>query len=507
MACWCKGSCPLIRAPGQKIARRQFPQAEHDLKLILLDSPLCIEANLALAEIFTNTNRAADAMHHIARAEKTAGELTPAIALKRAHAQRNQTKLSPAIGSFRVAMRDNVTAQPVAAMLETMVAADAPEDEKTEVAAAALAQFPDSIEVRNAAAQAAAARKDFGEAVRLLMRPTVRPLDLLDRGRYQDRLGAHEAAWMDWQTARAKLRESAGLAFDRTGFDNMVGALKAMAQKRRLGPVNKAPALGVHSYQRPIFITGFPRSGTTVFETALASHPLIVAGDELPFIHEVMRLAPAVFNTDATYPSVLAASRYGDVAPGMTLLRDWYLHRALGRVPFETKLGAKFFTDKMCVNELHIPLILALFPSSPVFYMRRHPLDIVVSNFSYNFNIAWHCSATLWSIAYAYQQIDSVLQIYKKLFPGKIHEIRYEDFVRDIGGTMGAAQKIVDVPIDDACLNFHKSDRFARTASHRQVKEPLYDRSVGRWKAYEKFLEPVKAMLAPICEREGYEIQ
>lgn len=501
MACWCKGKCPLIRGINQKIARRQYPQAEHDLKIALADSPSCVEANMALGEIFTNTNRASDAMVHFARATKTAGEVTPAAAFKIGMALRNQTRLHDAILSFETAMYgDPENPLPVAALIETRVAAGVHVGDA--YARTMLDIFPASPEIHNAVAEVAGAEKNWDAAIRHLEFSGARPVDIFNRGRYKDRKGDHDGAWLDWQAARQKLH-AGGLAFNKAEFDRTIGDLKSFAQRSRLKKL-PAPLFPDHSWT-PIFITGFPRSGTTVFEAALASHPSVAAGDELPFIHEIIRIAPALLNTDLTYPAVLGAGNYGDVAPAVwDTLRNWYLARADGRLP--TDPGKTRFTDKMCVNEIHIPLIRSLFPRAPIFRLHRHPLDVIVSNFSYNFNIAWHCSATLKSIAYAYREIDSLVQLYKKLLPATFHEIRYENFVGNMPDTMMLAQKAAKLSPDDSYKEFHASDRFARTASHRQIKEPLYDRSIGRWKNYRKFLAPVIEELRPIIEREAYEL-
>ena len=114
---------------------------------------------------------------------------------------------------------------------------------------------------------------------------------------------------------------------------------------------------------QPIFIVGFPRSGTTMVEQTLTAHPRISAGDELPFINEITEIMPRMLNSPLAYPEALAELWMGDQLEGLDNLRDYYLQRArqLGRIG----KGASWFTDKMPLNETHLGLIAPDLPAGP----------------------------------------------------------------------------------------------------------------------------------------------
>ena len=114
---------------------------------------------------------------------------------------------------------------------------------------------------------------------------------------------------------------------------------------------------------QPIFIVGFPRSGTTLIEQTLTVHPRIAAGDELPYINDITQIMPRLLASPLTYPEALAELWMGDQRDGLNELRDYYLNRAAKSGIFRE--GADWFTDKMPLNETHLGLISLLFPQSP----------------------------------------------------------------------------------------------------------------------------------------------
>ena len=133
---------------------------------------------------------------------------------------------------------------------------------------------------------------------------------------------------------------------------------------------------------QPIFIVGFPRSGTTLVEQTLSAHPRICAGDELPFVNEITDAMTRTLNSPLGYPEALAELWMGDRRHGLDELRDYYLAQVarLGIV----EPDAAWFTDKMPLNETHLGLIALMFPRAPLIHVVRHPLDIMLSVFSNN---------------------------------------------------------------------------------------------------------------------------
>ena len=162
---------------------------------------------------------------------------------------------------------------------------------------------------------------------------------------------------------------------------------EAAALARRLTEFFIAPRLqilpraGVRSdVAQPIFFVGFPRSGTTLIEQSLSAHPMISAGDEPPVIGELTGLVPRILNSPLVYPGSARRALARRPTPGLDNLRDYYLQRArqLGAI----RKGARWFTDKMPLNEDYLGLINLIFPRAPIIHVIRHPLDVALSAFS-----------------------------------------------------------------------------------------------------------------------------
>lgn len=301
---------------------------------------------------------------------------------------------------------------------------------------------------------------------------------------------------------------------------------------------------------QPVFILGFPRSGTTLVEQTLSAHAQVAAGDELPLIHEITAIMPRMLGSPLGYPEALSELWMGDQHEGLENLRDYYLqkvrqmgilaaHKApdprtedkgretvldpageisggpapsahsrtrRGRSAQPPAKGITCFTDKMPLNETHLGLIALLFPTAPLVHVLRHPLDIIVSAFSNAFTHGFFCAADLTSAATHYLRVMQLVQHYRAEMTLRYLPIRYEDIVRDQETIVRAMLDFASLPYDAACLTFHENRRYARTASYAQVAVPLYDRSVGRWKHYRQYLEPVIPILLPMIELLGYSL-
>jgi Sulfotransferase family len=287
---------------------------------------------------------------------------------------------------------------------------------------------------------------------------------------------------------------------------------EAAALVRRLKAFFVAPRLkilpraGVRSdVAQPIFIVGFPRSGTTMVEQTLTAHPQISAGDELPIVGELTGLIPRMLNSPLTYPEAFAELWLGDQIEGLENLRDYYLQRArqLGAI----RKGAHWFTDKMPLNDTHLGLIGLIFLQAPVIHLVRHPLDVVLSVFSNHLTHGFYCAYDLTSIARHYVLVMGLVEHYRREMPLRYLGVRYEDVIEGQEEKVREMLALVGAPYDRRCLAFHENRRYARTASYAQVTEKLYDRSRYRYRAYLKQLEPVIPVLEPIIRRLGYTIE
>lgn len=324
--------------------------------------------------------------------------------------------------------------------------------------------------------------------------------ELLEKGRLLDRIGRYDEAFAAFAEGKRLCREVTGLNYLEEHARQLAQRLKGFFTETRLAILPRAepPQDGA----QPIFILGFPRSGTTLVEQTLSAHPRICAGDELPFVNEIADAMMRVLNSPLTYPEALAELWMGDRRHGLDELRDYYLERVrqLGIV----EAGAAWFTDKMPLNEMHLGLIALMFPRSPLIHVLRHPLDVVLSTFSNHLTHGFYCSYALETAARHYALTMELVEHYRGQMTLHYLPIRYEDIVDDQEGATRRILEFIGEPFDERCLAFHENRRYARTASYAQVTERLYDRSRYRYRHYLKQLAPAAAILEPLINRLGY---
>jgi Sulfotransferase family len=255
---------------------------------------------------------------------------------------------------------------------------------------------------------------------------------------------------------------------------------------------------------QPLFVLGFPRSGTTLLEQTLTAHPRIVAADELPFIIEIAELMPRLLESPLGYPEALAELWMADHREELNNLRDHYLRKVaqLGVVPE----GAAWFTDKMPLNETHLGLIHLLFPESPLLHVVRHPLDVVLSVYSNLLTHGFYCAYALETAARHYVRVMELVDHYVGEMRLKYLRVRYEDMVDNQEASIRGVLDFIGEEFDPSCLAFHENRRYARTASYAQVTEKLYDRSRYRYRNYLPQLQPIIPILQPAIERLGYTV-
>ncbi|HEY0412055.1 MAG TPA: sulfotransferase [Allosphingosinicella sp.] len=246
----------------------------------------------------------------------------------------------------------------------------------------------------------------------------------------------------------------------------------------------------------PVFIVGFPRSGTTLLDTLLMNVPSLHVLEEMPVLGAVdgelggdARLA----TLDATEANRLRA-RYFEVldglsppAPGQTIVDKYPLHMA------------------------RMPLIHRLFPDAKVLLVERHPCDTVLSCFMSNFqlNVAMRSFTDLVEAAQTYDAVFDAWTRAEALLPLAVHRVRYERMVEDLEAEMRPLLDFLGLPWDPQVLDNRASAAkrdHIRTASYSQVTEPIYRRSKGRWERYRDKLAPVLPILARWAERMGYEV-
>jgi tetratricopeptide (TPR) repeat protein len=328
------------------------------------------------------------------------------------------------------------------------------------------------------------------------------PAEWTEKGRLLDRLERYDEAFAAFAEGKRVLREISGQSYRDEEAAQLAARLKGFFTAERLSIVPRAKPAS--SGAQPIFIVGFPRSGTTMVEQTLSAHPRISAGDELPTINDITLLMPRMLNSPLAYPEALADLWMGDQHEALDNLRDYYLQRArqLGAIG----KGAARFTDKMPLNEMHLGLIALLFPQAPIVHVLRHPLDVVLSVFSNHLTHGYYCAYALESAAQHYVLIMDLVEHYRGQMTLRYLPIRYEDIVDEQEPNIRKLLDFVGEPFDRRCLRFDQNRRYARTASYAQVAEKLYDRSRYRYRHYLKELAPVLPILEPAIRRLGYTI-
>ncbi|MCP4330870.1 MAG: pilus assembly protein [Alphaproteobacteria bacterium] len=325
---------------------------------------------------------------------------------------------------------------------------------------------------------------------------------LLEKGRLYDRLGRFDEAWDCYERGKNMVREASGNSYRDKIAAQLAGRLKNFFTSGRLELLPRAERRD--GVAQPLFVVGFPRSGTTMVEQTLTAHPKLCAGDELTFIGDLTRFTPQMLNSPTKYPESLADLWIGENLGGLDHMRDWYLGKVRQLGILED--GVDYFTDKMPLNETHLGFISLLFPQSPIIHLIRHPLDVVVSVFSNYLTHGYYCAFSLESTARHYALVMDLVFHYRDNVQMKYMPVKYEEIVEDQETNVRELLDFIGEPFDEKCLNFHENARYARTASYAQVTEKLYSRSAYRYKNYLKHLEPIIPIVEPVIKRLGYTV-
>ncbi len=323
----------------------------------------------------------------------------------------------------------------------------------------------------------------------------------LDRARLLDKLGRYDEAWPALIDANARLAKDMGQRYEAAKVADEFAALKAFFTRDTVARLPKASVR--KDGPKPVFITGFPRSGTTMIEQMLNSHPAIAAGGELPFVSEWPALVDDLLPSSRPFPQKLAQAQTFDFHHIPGVLRDYYL----GRAEVYNVTGQQpFFTDKMPLNDVYLPLIRLAFPTAAVIRMVRHPLDVAISMLSHNLTHGYSAGFAIDTIISHMRAMQDLNAHYDAVFDQPPLLLRYEDFIADQEGHTRRVLGYIGVEFDPACLRFHENRRHAPTPSYAQVSQPLNDRSVGRWKHYAKHLAPYMDAIRPVVEALGYTV-
>lgn len=334
------------------------------------------------------------------------------------------------------------------------------------------------------------------------------PAYCYERGEVLDALGRYSEGFDSFRAANERVRaQGPARAYQERYFTDLAARLKQAFTRGRVAAIEAearrtplAPGMPA-----PIFIVGFPRSGTTLVEQMLSAHSNISAGDELHHVARLTQLAAHMCGSAAAYPECLANLALAGHARSIDKFRSFYISNVeLRRI---VEKGKRRFTDKMPLNETHLGLIHLVFPEMPIVHLVRHPLDVVLSAYFNDLTHGGNCAYGLDTAARHYALVFDLIRHYRAELDLNYHALRYEDLVDAPEPNLRALLEFLGEPWEERCLEFHANARYARTASYAQVKEPLYRRSRLRYRNYRRQIDAILPVLAPAIEALGYGIE
>jgi tetratricopeptide (TPR) repeat protein len=296
-------------------------------------------------------------------------------------------------------------------------------------------------------------------------------------GKYFDDVGRYDEAFASYRQAN-ELSKRYGAHYHRAKLTRRID--------RAIAGFDAAYLRRCHTRacdsQLPVFIVGMPRSGTSLTEQILASHPSVFGAGEVRFWDDAF---------GAMEKAGLGSESAASLIPQMA--RDY-----LGRVT-AISAGAPRVTDKMPANFLYAGLIHAVFPRARIIHMQRHPLDTCLSIYFQNFFNMARYGNDLTDLAHYYGEYLRITDHWRALLPAEaLLEVPYEALLEDQAGWTHRLLEFIGLPWDARCLDFHRTERVVITASRWQVRQKLTRASVGRWHHYEKHLAPLRQLVSPV---------
>jgi tetratricopeptide (TPR) repeat protein len=289
-------------------------------------------------------------------------------------------------------------------------------------------------------------------------------------GKYYDDTKQYDLAFSAYQLANTLMRRAEG-RFDRAQFSRLVDTL---IETYAADAVNRQHE-GASSSRRPVLVVGMPRSGTSLTEQIIASHPKAYGAGELSFWGTQANQTGARSHDTAFIAKI--AAQYEQCL---------YQHSA----------DAARVVDKMPGNFLWLGLISEAFPHSKIIHTRRNPVDTCVSIYFQNFMRAHSYKTDLDDLAYYYREYDRLMRHWRKVLPAdRFLEVSYEALTDNQAEWSRRIIEFIGLEWDERCLDFHKTERKVGTSSNWQVRQKIYHSSKARWRNYEKHLGPLLGLL------------
>ena len=295
-----------------------------------------------------------------------------------------------------------------------------------------------------------------------------------DAGRFDDAFAAYAAG----NRARAGM-----FVLDESDAGKWLARTRAAFDAALLAAHPRRPAT---DGRVPVFVVGMPRSGTSLIEQILASHPHVHGAGEIPDLRDVL---VAKAGDPGGWPE--RASRLSRAE--LREIGDAYMDRVFGRAPHATHV-----VNKTTLNYRHVGLIRMLLPQARIIHALRDPMDTCCSCFTHLFdgdNLPY--SYDLQAMGRYYVRYATLVQHWRAVVPDALLDVRYELLVRDTRNQVRRMLDHLGLEWNDACLDFHRNRRVVETASRAQVRQPIYQGSVARWRRFEAHLQPLLALVEP----------
>jgi hypothetical protein len=295
-------------------------------------------------------------------------------------------------------------------------------------------------------------------------------------------LGRDDEAFAHLLAGNARKQAATGYRFERD--QRLFEAVKRLFPESLPVP-SREDLTGEEIARAPIFVVGMPRTGTTLVERILSSHSQVASAGESQNFGVLLKRA-----SQTPSPQVLDEA---------TLTQSLRVElQALGRHYVERTRPARRpqprFVDKMPLNFFYLGHIARALPAASILVVRRHPLDTGLSNFRQLFATGfsyYDYARDLRDIGRYYAQFDRLIAHWRATLPGRVHEVRYEALVAEQRAETERLLAHCRLPWEETCLHFERNESPVATASAVQVRQPLYASSVGRWRRYERHLQPL----------------
>ena len=301
-------------------------------------------------------------------------------------------------------------------------------------------------------------------------------------GKVYDDMGRYDEAFAAF--AEANRARNRSVTWDSASFSKYVDSIIRTFDALDAGPLSGAG----NASPRPLFILGAPRSGTTLVEQMLAAHPAVVRGGELNILGQLARNgAGSEASASAAFPERIATL----ISTQVSAEAASYLTQTES---FSHSGQTRHVTDKMPLNFLHIGYLWLLFPRASVIHCRRHPTDTCLSMFFQSFSASYPFAFDLENLAAWYRDYQRLMNYWDARFPGRIFHVEYRDAVLTPKDTLIRMLTRIGLEWDPACEDFHQAKGPVLSASHWQVRQPVYQRSLDRWRHYQQHIPQLLAL-------------